>query len=156
MAEMFQLTDDLKAAIGKSGEPRQTEITTEGIRLFCRAVGYTNALYFDEEYAKSKGHRALVSPPGYFGTAIWDPREPQGMGARLFESPFKRNLNGGTEVEPLAHIYAGDILTAVTSVANLEGTGGRLGPMLIATSETVYTNQQGEVVAKTRGTGISY
>lgn len=153
---MFELTDDLKAAIGKSGDPTQNEVTSEGIRLFCRAVGYTNPLYFDEEYAKSKGHPALVAPPGYLGTAIWDPRKPAGGGRRLFTSPFSRNLNGGTEVEPIQHAYAGDVLTAVSSVANLEGTGGRLGPMLISTSETVYTNQKGEVVAKTRGTGISY
>jgi hypothetical protein len=31
-----------------------------------------------------------------------------------------------------------------------------MGQMLIQTSETVYTNQDGDVVAKTRGTGISY
>ena len=42
------------------------------------------------------------------------------------------------------------------SLADLQGAVGRLGPMLIQTSETVYTNQKGEVVAKTRGTGISY
>lgn len=156
LAEPFQLTDEMKAAIGQAGEPSTYEITTQGIRLFARAVGYKNPLYFDETHAKSKGHPTIIAPPGYFGVQVWDPRKVTGGGRRLYESPFKRNLNGGTEVEPITHIYAGDILTAVSSLADLQGAVGRLGPMLIQTTETVYTNQNGVVVAKTRGTGISY
>ncbi len=156
MAEPFQLTDEMKAAIGKSGEPTQLDVTTTGIRIFARAVGYTNPLYFDEEYAQSKGYKSVVAPPGYFGTPVWDPRKSGAGPRRLFESPFKRNLNGGTEVWPMEKIVAGDRLTSVTTLVNLEGAAGRLGPMLIQTSETVYTNQDGVVVGKTRGTGISY
>lgn len=156
MAEPFQLTDEMKAAIGKSGDPSSYEVTSQGIRLFARAVGYRNPLYFDEEYAKSKGHPTIIAPPGYFGVVVWDPRRGQAGPRRMYESPFSRNLNGGTEVEPIQHVYAGDRLTAVSTLANLEGAVGRLGPMLIQTTETVYTNQNGVVVAKTRGTGLSY
>lgn len=156
MAEPFQLTDEMKAAIGKSGESTHLDVTTTGIRIFARAVGYTNPLYFDEEYAKSKGYSSIVAPPGYFGTPVWDPRNAGAGPRRLYESPFKRNLNGGTEVWPMAKIVAGDRLTSVTTLVNLEGAAGRLGPMLIQTSETVFTNQDGVVVGKTRGTGISY
>lgn len=156
LAEPFELTDEMKAAIGTSGDSSTYEVTTLGIRTFARAVGYTNALYFDEEHAKSMGHSALLAPPGYLGMPVFDPNRASGGPRRAYESPFKRNLNGGTEVEPIEEVHAGDVLTAVTTLANLEGTAGRLGPMLIQTSETVYTNQDGVVVAKTRGTGISY
>ncbi len=156
MAEPYELTDEMKAAVGTAGEPSQLDVTTTGIRIFARAVGYTNPLYFDEEYAKSKGYKSIVAPPGYFGTPVWDPRKAGAGPRRLYESPFKRNLNGGTEVWPMAKICAGDRLTSVTTLVNLEGAAGRLGPMLIQTSETVYTNQDGVVVGKTRGTGISY
>lgn len=156
LAEPFQLTDEMKAAIGKSGDPSAYEVTSQGIRLFARAVGYRNPLYFDEEYAKSKGHPTIIAPPGYFGVQVWDPRRGSAGPRRMYESPFSRNLNGGTEVEPIQHVYAGDRLTAVSTLANLEGAVGRLGPMLIQTTETVYTNQNGVVVAKTRGTGLSY
>ena len=71
--------------------------------------------------------------------------------------PFKRMLNGGTEIEPIAQVYAGDELEAVTTLTNMELKDGRMGQMLIRTSETVYTRKSdGAVVAKTRGTGISY
>ena len=156
LADRFELTDEMKAAIGTSGDPSTYEVTTLGIRTFARAVGYGNPLYLDEEYAKSIGHPSLVAPPGYFGMPVWDPRYASAESQRAYESPFERNLNGGTEVEPLAAVHAGDVLTAVTTLVNLEGAAGRLGPMLIQTSETVYTNQDGVVVAKTRGTGISY
>lgn len=158
VTELPDLTDEMKAAIGKGGPPTTYEVTTLGIRTFARAVGYKNAIYFDEDEAKKKGHPALVAPPGYLGMPVFNPLNQQARGPRAsFESPFKRNLNGGTEVEPLAPVYAGDVLEAVTSLSNLQLTKGRMGQMLIQTSETIYTRQSdGKPVAKTRGTGISY
>ena len=61
------------------------------------------------------------------------------------------------EIEPLDTVYAGDVLDAVTSLADLRIRKGKMGPMLIRTSETVYTRRSdGVAVARTRGTGISY
>jgi hypothetical protein len=157
VTELPDLTDDMKAAIGKGGPPSTYEVTTLGIRTFARAVGYKNPIYFDESAAKAKGHKALVAPPGYFGMPIFDPNRQEGRRGATYESPFKRNLNGGTEVEPLDQIYAGDVLEAVTTLTKLVLNKGRLGQMLISTSETVYTRKgDGKVVMKTRGTGVSY
>ncbi len=155
--EVMELTPEMKAAIGKGGEPTTYEVTTLGIRTFARAVGYKNPIYFDDEEAKKKGHPALVAPPGYFGMPVFNPFK-QSNRRPDFESPFKRNLNGGTAVEPLERVYAGDILEAVTTLTNLEIVPSRAyGQMMIRTSETVYTRKSdGKVVAKTRGTGLSY
>ena len=68
-------------------------------------------------------------------------------------------LNGGTDIEYTGEqICAGDTLTSATALASLqERWSGALGvPMLIQVSETTYTNQDGRVVAISRGTGISY
>jgi acyl dehydratase len=157
VTELPDLTDEMKAAIGKPGPTTTYEVTTLGIRTFARAVGYKNPIYYDEDAAKKAGHRALVAPPGYFGMPVFNPNRQAGGRAADFQTPFKRNLNGGTEVEPIAPVYAGDVLEAVTRLSNLELTKGRLGQMLIRTSETTYTRtSDGAVVAKTRGTGISY
>ena len=49
------------------------------------------------------------------------------------------------------------MLEAVTTLANLNLTKGRMGQMLIQTSETVYTRKSdGKVVAKMYGTTIQY
>ena len=159
MAEEFQLTDEMMATIGSTGPVSTYEVTTQGIRTFARAVGYRNAIYYDQEAAKAVGHAALPAPPGFFGMPKFNPMAPRaaGGGGRGFQTPFLRNLNGGTEVEPLAKVYAGDELEGVTALANLELRKGRMGQMLIRTSETVYTRKSdGVVVARTRGTGISY
>ena len=154
---LTDLTDEMKAAIGQSSPATTYEVTTQGIRTFARAVGYQNAIYFDDEAAKARGHRALPAPPGFFGMPKFNPAAPRARGGRGFQTPFRRQLNGGSEVEPLEQVYAGDELEAVTTLADLALRKGRLGPMLIRTSETIYTRKtDGVVVAKMRGTGISY
>ena len=70
--------------------------------------------------------------------------------------PLGRILNGGTDIEYLADICAGDVLTARSHVANYEERKGSLGDMLITTSKTNYTNQDGQLVAVMTGTLIRY
>ncbi len=148
--------EEMKKSIGKGGAPVTNEVTSTDIRLFARAVGYTNPIYFDEAAAKAAGHRALPAPPGYTGRPIFNPAAGGGGGGA--RNPlFGNNLNGGTEVEPVAQIYAGDVLTAVGSATAVDLLPSRAyGRIVVRKSETVYTNQDGDVVAKTRGTGISY
>lgn len=48
------------------GEPRQTipyVLTLEAIQLYCRSVGETNPLYFDEAHAKKSRWGGLIAPP---------------------------------------------------------------------------------------------
>ena len=76
---------------------------------------------------------------------------------RRWSCAIPNGLNGGTEVEPVAQIYAGDVLTSVSSLTSVELLPSRAYKrMVVRKTETVYTNQDGEVVARTRGTGISY
>ncbi len=112
--ELTELTEEMKAAIGSTGPVSSYEVTTQGIRTFARAVGYRDSVYYDEEAAKAKGHRALPAPPGFFGMPKFNPAAPRARGGRRFRSPFRRALNGGSEVEPLEQVYAGDELEAVT------------------------------------------
>ncbi len=148
--------EEMKKSIGKGGDPVVNEVSGTDIRLFARAVGYTDAMYYDEEEAKKRGHRALPAPPGYTGRPIFNPTGGSGGGPGR-DPLFPNGLNGGTEVEPIATIYAGDVLTAVGATISVELLPSRAyGRMVVRKSETTYTNQNGEVVAKTRGTGISY
>ena len=155
--ELEDLTDDMKAAVGQETGRSTYEVTTQGIRTFARSVGYTDPKYFDEAAAKAAGYDGgLPAPPGFLGMPIFNPNAEGGRG-ELFENPFQRRLNGGTEVEPIEQAYGGDILEAVSRITSLELTQSRLGKMLIQNSETVYTRESdGKIVAKTRGTGLSY
>jgi hypothetical protein len=155
MAETQQVvTGEMRALIGKESEAWTVELEKTDVRMFARSVGHTDPVYYDEDEAKRRGYRSLPAPPGYLGTPIFRPGAAQ-RGARQLDLPFKRRLNGGTEVEYLDDICAGDVLTATSHIAGIEETAGRLGPMVITTTETVYRRGD-QVVAKLRGTGIRY
>ena len=155
--ELEDLTDEMKAAVGQETGRVTYEVTTQGIRTFARSVGYTDMKYYDESVAESAGLPGLPSPPGFLGMPIFNPNADSRGRQALFENPFQRNLNGGTEVEPIEQVYGGDVLDAVSRITSLELTQSRLGKMLIQNSETVYTRvSDNKVVAKTRGTGLSY
>ena len=153
------ITDEMREAVGKEGEPMTLEVEKTGCRMFARAVGHTDLIFYDEEYAKSKGHRSIVAPPGFLGTPVYNPRGSRvaGEGAAFrFNIPYKRILNGGTEVEYVDTVYAGDVLTATTKLTGFTERVGSVGPMLITSRETTYTNQEGRVVARMRGSAIQY
>src|SRR3972149_6494153 len=73
MAEASDITEEMRAAIGKESEPVTIEVDKTAVRMFARAVGYTDLIYYDEEYAKSKGYRSLPCPMGFVGHPIHRP-----------------------------------------------------------------------------------
>jgi hypothetical protein len=154
------ITDEMRASIGKEGPPQTLEVEKVGIRMFARAVGHTDQIYYDEDYAKSKGHRSLVAPPAYFGTAIYNPlRGGGGGGANQVGAGGRimRGLDGGREFDYTGvEICAGDILTAVSKTVDISERESRLGMMMITRRETTYTNQDGEVVCRAYGTTLQY
>ena len=158
MTQQSVISDEMRAAIGQEAPPYTLEVDKTAIRMFARAVGHTDLIYYDEEYARGKGHRGLVCPPAFLGHPVFKPDQPLGIaGYWSLKTPFKRVLNGGTEFEYFdEEICAGDVLTATTKLADLRERAGSLGPMLFIISETTYKNQDGKMVAKMIGTGIQY
>ena len=156
MAESV-ITDAMRAAIGVEGSPRVAEVTTTGIRMFARAVGYTDPIFYDEAAAKQRGFRGLVAPPGYLGTAIFNPnvQDPDAAGPR-YEIPYKRILNGGTTYEYFETVVAGDIITSRSRLTEFRERDGSIGHMLITYRESDFTRQDGKLVARMRSNGISY
>ena len=151
------ITDKMRAEIGVESEPVTFEVDKTACRMFARAVGYTDPIYFDEQCAKSKGYRGIPAPVGFLGHVVYNPNEPQRLGGYVrTDTPFKRILNGGTDIEYLESVCAGDVLTATSKLIDLSEREGRLGPMLVTVTESTYRNQDGKVVARARGTGIQY
>ncbi len=153
------ITDEMRAQIGVESPPVTLEVDKTSVRMFARAVGYTDPVYYDEEAARAAGYRSLPAPPGYLGTPVHDPNRRGERPAQLSmepSRPLKRMLNGGTDVEYLADVCAGDTLTSTSAVASIEEREGRLGEMLITTTKTTYRNERGETVAIMTGTGIRY
>ena len=157
MAEASVITDEMRAANGKESEPVTVEVDKTAVRMFARAVGYTDLIYYDEDYAKSKGYRSLPAPMGFLGQPIYRPDIPLRPAYIMpFESPYRRILNGGTDIEYYEPICAGDVLTSTSKIADISERTASIGPMLLITGETTYKNQEGRVVARFRGTLIQY
>ncbi|MEO8457774.1 MAG: MaoC family dehydratase N-terminal domain-containing protein [Chloroflexota bacterium] len=151
------ITDAMRAKIGVESEPTRYEIDNTGCRQFARAVGYTDPIYFDEEAAKKRGYRGIVAPVGFLGLPVVVPGQPARVPeAFRLEIPYKRVLNGGTDIEYYADVCAGDKLTASTKLTNLTEREGKNGPMLMVDTETIFRNEAGETVAVQRGTAIRY
>ncbi len=163
MAERFELTEEMRAAIGHESIPWTFEVTTTSVRAFARGVGYTDPVYYDEVAASNAGYRGLPAPPTYLGTPVFVP----GRSHDIFSSPvegqpsvkhgLKNILDGGTGTEYREDICAGDRLTAVLRVADLTVRESKaLGKMLIVTTQQTYTNQHGKVAAIQRSQVIFF
>ncbi|HJM90012.1 MAG TPA: MaoC family dehydratase N-terminal domain-containing protein [Dehalococcoidia bacterium] len=157
MAESV-VSDEMRAAVGVETPGAVSEVTTSGIRMFARAVGYTDLIFYDEDAAKAQGHRGLVAPPGYLGTPIYRPASagPSSPARVQFKTPYKRVLNGGTSYEYVAPVIAGDVITSASKITEFREREGSRGRMLITYRETTFTNQDNVVVARMRGNGIQY
>jgi hypothetical protein len=163
MAEEFEITAKMREQIGKESRPWTYELTTTSVRGFARGVGYTDSVYFDVEAAKAAGYRNLPAPPTYLGTPVFIPGKSSDTfsgpseGAPRVEHGLTGLLDGGTETEYFGDLCAGDTLTVVSKLAGLDVRESRsLGKMLISTTETTYTDQDGKVVAIQRGQAIFY
>lgn len=136
--------------IGKPLSPTTFEVERGKIREFASAIGDTNPLYHDPEAARAAGYEDLPIPPTFPTTfSHWGKKAkdapPEDLGF-----PFARVLHGEEEYTYLAPIYPGDTLTGVRTLLNVEEKQGKSGKMEIATLETVYTNQHGQQVLRSR------
>jgi len=157
------ITDEMRSRIGIESEPWTVEVDKTSVRMFARSYQYDDPIFYDEEFARSKGYRSLPAPPHFLGTSLFNPATsdatfggPRGGGGPRAGNPkLKRILNGGTEIEYFDTIQAGDVLTARSKVADITEREGSIGAMVITTTETTY--KRGDtVVAISRGTGIAY
>jgi len=136
-----------KSLIGATGQPVTMHIERGKIREFARAIKDDDPLYFDEEHARREAG-GIMPPLTFLQTmAHWD----AGRGRPKVPMDLKRVLHGEQEYEFLKPIHAGDVLTAVSRIADIyERQGKRGGTMTFVVTETEYRNAVGEPVARAR------
>jgi acyl dehydratase len=136
-----------RSYIGKTGEPITMHIERGKIREFARAIKDDDPLYFDDAYAAREAG-AIMPPITFLQTMThWD----DGRGRPRPPIDLKRALHGEQEFEFFKPIVVGDVLTAVSRVADIyEKAGRRGGTMTFVVTETEFTNQRGEKVARAR------
>lgn len=156
MAESV-VTDTMRALIGVEGPESISEVTSTGCRLFARAVGHADLIFYDREAARRRGYRDIVAPPGFLGSPAFRPGERAEMGGLVpLETPYRRVLNGGTTFEYFEPLCAGDVVHSRSKITEYQERQGSIGPMLITSRETSYVRSDGMLVAKMYGSLINY
>ena len=109
--------------VGTTTAPVDVTVDRGRLRLFALATGQRDPLYTDPAVARAHGHPDLPVPPTYlFGLELEQP-EPfawlTGLGVDL-----RAVLHGSQGFEYVAMAYAGDTLTAVSTVTDVYSKKG--------------------------------
>jgi acyl dehydratase len=147
MPEETPLTfEELQEKAGKLEVVETLEIEKSMIRNFAAAIGDTNPLYNDEEYAKGKGFSSIIAPPGFFTAAVMS-----SAFTRLRpQMPVGRGVDAGGEWDILLPVAAGDTLTNTFKFVDVTQEQGSKGMKTFVKFETTHVNQRGELVARSR------
>ena len=126
--------------LGKSTTPITYDVEKGHVKRFAEAIGDDNHLW-----------QGVSVPPTF--TRAFIPSDEDESQPR---NPDERVLDGGSEYEYFKAIKPGDQITVVSKIANVFKKEGRLGTMTFQVKEISFTNQDGEMVATRRDTGIYY
>jgi acyl dehydratase len=163
---------------------KQFPIEASHILMFARAIGDSNPIYSDAEYASKTECGGIIAPPTFTqSSAQFDPdyplrpkisqpwfgsgREPSGIqrpsagasgssggGARP-SGAAAGGLHAEQHFEYHRPVRAGDVLTAVHKEGKTwEKEGRRGGKLHFSESVTEFYNQKGELVVTARGVGV--
>ena len=126
------------------------EVGRELIRHFASAIGDFNPISHDVDAAKAAGHQDLVAPPTFLTTLTF--RRPSGpIGDPELGLDYSRVVHGEQRFELHRPVYAGDVVVATSTVAEIRDVGRN--EMMKVVSEISTT--AGERVATATNTMIS-
>lgn len=120
-------------------------VNQDSVTHVARAIGDTNPLFIDPEYAATTRYGRLVAPPALLYALAWgslDLRHGQGL-------PGVHGFHSGDGWRLLRPILAGDELRATKELVRAEPMSGRYAgkQMFFQVEEIRYYNQNDEVVA---------
>ena len=124
------------------------------VHEFANSILADDPLYHDEDAAREAGLPSVVAPPTFSSAAAFFP-DPEARGARLEGIDMRFALHGGQELVYERPVFAGDVLRAEPGESRqYEKEGRRGGKMKFWETETLYRDQNGEVVLRLKNTLI--
>lgn len=131
--------------IGTTSEPMEFEVEKGHIRRFAEALGDTNPIFTDTEYAQSCGYANVIAPPTFPTTF----RVPMPI-----DVDYARFLHGEQAYSYTRPIVAGDVIRCVSKVANVFEKKTSLGEVTFLVTELIGTDPQGNHVFTATSTAI--
>lgn len=138
-----------KSLIGRESEPVVQLIEASAIRRFAEALGDANPIYLDEAAARAAGHSSLVAPPTFPVALAANERfrHSLDLGTRSI-------LHGEQQFEYARSVLAGERITVVSRVADVQERPGASGPMDVLVIEDEGRDEKGEWVFRSHATFI--
>tara|TARA_Y100000741_G_scaffold354558_1_gene328989 strand:- start:556 stop:996 length:441 start_codon:yes stop_codon:yes gene_type:complete len=141
-----------ESLIKKKFPPVIFNINSERIRLFSKATGETNPVYFNKRIAKSKGYPSLITPPTFLTVVVNE-----------VNYPFKYISDIGIDLNRILHagqnyryhhlIYAGDTITMESQIIDIYTKKNRTLQFL--EFKSLYTNQNNQLVSESNSTLVA-
>lgn len=151
--------EKLKSSVGRSRK------TVEGLTVeagkvdeFARAIHDPKPEYLGLDAAQERGLDRIPAPPTFLRTWYFERYRPAGMGIDYgFDLGFdpRYTIHGEQSYEFERPVFVGDTLDAETELVDVhQRTGERGGTMTFAVFESVFTDTEGQVVARIQNTRI--
>lgn len=169
------ITEEVKALIGLESEWEEAcdPVERGQIRRHVQATIEDDPVYWDDSYAAGTKFGGVVAPPLFplhalrptpgtpdpFKDAASNPDfdgSIRGMmkGLKPLPIPLTRVLNGGNAVEIYQQAKPGEKIRVRSKYLDIYQKEGRTGTMVFLLTETVYTNEKGELLLKAIQTRI--
>ena len=143
------ITDEMRSFIGLESDPVTYVVEKHSIEHFARAIGESNPIYFDEQFAKDNVG-GIIAPPTFI--RLFRPKRLE----KQFPDSFSNLVDGGSSYTFHEKIFVGDQITVVSKLKDLFIKSGSFGDMMFKISLTSYTNQKNILVSEQEITTILY
>ena len=128
-----------RSVVGGEVEVGYHEVTKEKIIEYADALGETNPLYLDEEFAKGTPYGGIIAPPLFYNmfslASGLDPKVNFGT----------TGFDAGQHAEFFEPVRPGDTIYATSQISSVYAKTGRTGTMVFTVRRTNYRNQNGEL-----------
>lgn len=137
--------------IGHQFDPFSVDIEKGRLKFFAKAIGETNAIYFDEAAAQAAGYKTIPAPPTFmFSIDLEGPKFLPLL--KVLDMDIARILHGSQDFQYFGQIYAGDTITQQCTIVDMFDK--KNGALEFVVQECSYTNQQRELVGKALQTTV--
>ncbi len=160
---MTLITEEARRWADRSYPEVAFNVDARDIAKYAVAIGATDPIHFEREAAEEAGYRDVVAPSMFcyvirmqaYNLVTKDRLEPDGSPSDdVPPLETKRAMAGETNLEVLAPVVAGDVITVRKRLVDMYEKEGRSGPLVFVDMEYVFTRDDGDEVARERFTRI--
>lgn len=154
-----KVPEEVRSMIGLE-KVRRYDVTARDIRRFAQAIGETNPIHYDEDYAKGTQYGTIVAPPLFCQMFTFEDVPPDQLPSDGSPTemdvpiPAKRTVGGASSYEIFQRVRAGDQITVKSTLRDVFSKEGKSGKLYFVVVETEFSNQKSEPVAKETATYI--